>query len=99
MLTCVKMRSIIKVRNMTHGKETIKLKEWLTKLRLEKDMTQDDVAKNADIPRTTYSSIEQGRRRPSVENAMRIASVLDFEWTLFFENERRELTHKKEMTK
>lgn len=93
------MRSIIKVRNMTQIREMMKLKDWLTKLRLEKNMTQDDVAKSADIPRTTYSSIEQGRRRPSVENAMRIASVLDFEWTLFFENERREMTHGKEVSR
>ncbi|MBO6382888.1 XRE family transcriptional regulator, partial [Enterococcus faecalis] len=33
----------------------------------------------------TYASIEQGRRRPSVESAMRIASILGFDWTLFFE--------------
>lgn len=70
------------------------MKDWLTKLRVEKGMTQDDVAKLADMARTTYSSIEQGRRRPSVENAMRIASALGFEWTLFFEKELRDTTHK-----
>lgn len=59
------------------------MENWLTKLRLEKDLTQDEVAQLSNIPRTTYSSIEQGRRRPSVEKAMKIADALDFEWTLF----------------
>lgn len=68
------------------------MENWLTKLRLEKDLTQDEVAQLSNIPRTTYSSIEQGRRRPSVEKAMKIADALDFEWTLFFESELRETT-------
>ncbi|EMW6345449.1 MULTISPECIES: helix-turn-helix transcriptional regulator [Enterococcus] len=70
------------------------MNNWLVKMRTSKKMTQDEVARLADIPRTTYSSIEQGRRRPSVENAMRIASALEFDWTIFFEKERRELTRK-----
>lgn len=74
------------------------MRDWLTQKRLDKEYTQDDVAKLAKIPRTTYSSIEQGRRRPSVENAMRIASVLEFEWTLFFENKLRD-TSQKEVAK
>jgi len=91
------MRSIIKVRNMTHKREVTKMEKWLVNLRREKNLTQVEVAELANMPRTTYSSIEQGRRRPSVENAMRIASVLDFEWTIFFEKELRVTTPKKEM--
>lgn len=56
---------------------------WLKKIREENGLTQQDVAELADVERTTYASIEQGRRNPSVVNAMRIASVLDFEWTIF----------------
>ncbi len=52
---------------------------WLKKIREENGLTQQDVAELADVERTTYASIEQGRRNPSVVNAMRIASVLDFE--------------------
>lgn len=44
------------------------------------------------MERTTYASIEQGRRNPSVVNAMRIASVLDFEWTIF-DDKVREKSH------
>ena len=54
------------------------MEKWLVNLRREKNLTQVEVAELADMPRTTYSSIEQGRRRPSVENAIRIASVLEF---------------------
>lgn len=68
------------------------MENWLTKLRLEKNLTQVEVAQLSNIPRTTYSSIEQGRRRPSVEKAMKIADALDFEWTLFFEPKLRETT-------
>lgn len=46
-------------------------------------MTQEELAREASIARTTYSSIEQGRRNPSVKNAMRIAEILNFEWTIF----------------
>lgn len=60
--------------------------DWLLRIRLEKQLTQEQVAKLIGIPRTTYSSIEQGRRQPSVKNAMRIASVLQFDWTLFFKD-------------
>ena len=74
------MRSIIKVRNTTH-KGGRKMRDWL----LKNKMTQEEVAVKAEISRTTYASIEQGRRRPSVESAMRIASILGFDWTLFFE--------------
>lgn len=72
------------------------MNKWLVELRNQKKMTQDEVARQANMPRTTYSSIEQGRRRPSVENAMRIASVLGFEWTYFFETKVREKSQKRD---
>ena len=73
------------------------MRTWLVDLRNQYAMTQQDVANKAKIPRTTYASIEQGRRSPSVSNAMRIASVLNFEWTIFFESELRETTHNKKV--
>lgn len=75
------------------------MEKWLVKLRNEKNLTQGEVAKRANIARTTYSSIEQGRRGPSVKVAMQIAEALGFSWTVFFENKRRVSTHKKELTK
>lgn len=67
--------------------------DWLVKLRNNMNMTQAEVAEKAKMPRTTYTSIEQGRRNPSVKNAMRIASVLQFDWTIFFKDELRDSSH------
>lgn len=71
------------------------MNEWLKEMRVEKSLTQVQVAEKARMQRTTYSSIEQGRRNPSVKNAMRIAEVLEFDWTIFFSNQLREMTLKK----
>ncbi|OLN23872.1 transcriptional regulator [Domibacillus antri] len=60
---------------------------WLKKLREDADKTHDDVAKEAAISRSFYTNIELGIKNPSVEVAKKIASVLIFEWTLFFANE------------
>lgn len=70
------------------------MKDWLVKLREHKQMTQEEVAELSNMPRTTYASIEQGRRNPSVSKAMAIAQTLGFEWTLFFDKELRETTTK-----
>ncbi len=66
--------------------------EWLLSYRKEAGLTQQEVADSTGMARTTYASIEQGRRRPSVKKAMQIASLLDFNWALFFDDELRVLT-------
>ena len=60
--------------------------EWLKEMRAEKGLSQQSVAVNAKIARGAYSNIENGERRPSVEVAKRIAAVLGFPWTRFFED-------------
>lgn len=65
------------------------MSKWLSDVRENKDMSQEQVANQADIARTTYSSIEQGRRNPSVAVAKRIAKVLEIDWTIFFEDKGR----------
>lgn len=62
---------------------------WLKGLRMEAGKTQDEVAAGACISRGSYANIESGERRPSVEVAKRIAAVLGFEWTRFFEEEKK----------
>lgn len=57
---------------------------WLVNLRTKKEMTQQQVADSACLKRAYYTQIETGDRNPSVKTAKRIASVLGFEWTLFF---------------
>lgn len=48
-------------------------------------LTQEAVALKAGISRATYTNIENGIRKPSVNMAKRIAEVLGFDWTKFYE--------------
>lgn len=59
--------------------------DWLKTVRQEKGLTGAEVAEAAGITQQFYNFIENGRRRPSVDVAKRIAAVLGFEWTRFFE--------------
>ena len=57
--------------------------------RTEKNLTMRQVAEAAEISESFCSMIENGDRRPSVETAKKIAAVLGFNWTLFFEEEEK----------
>jgi len=72
--------------------EGITLRTWLKDIRAKKELTQQEVANAANVDVTMISKIELGERRPSVEVAKKIASVLGFNWTRFFEDEGEELT-------
>jgi len=67
-----------------------KLREWLINRRNELDLTQAEVAQEANIKRSTYSMIELGERNASVSNAKKIANALGFDWTIFFDDECHE---------
>ena len=60
---------------------------WLKDIRAQQNMTQQEVAKAANVDVTMISKIELGERRPSVEVAKKIAAVLGFKWTLFYQDE------------
>jgi len=60
-------------------------REWLIELRKSKKMFQREVASESNITMQLYSYIERGERNPSIEVAKKIALVLDFPWTRFFE--------------
>lgn len=60
------------------------MRDWLVTLRAGR--SQSKVAKEIGIAQSTYASIETGYRTPSVETAKKIADVLGFPWTRFFEN-------------
>lgn len=62
--------------------------DWLKAERSKKGITGETVAKQAGISQQFYSLLESGKRRPSVDVAKRIATVLGFEWTKFFEEEQ-----------
>ncbi len=59
---------------------------WLEEIRICRGLSQKDVAEAANISQPTYSNIEKGKRGVSVDTARRIAAVLGFEWTRFYES-------------
>lgn len=63
------------------------MRQWLLDIRKNLELTQEQVAEKAEIARQTYSMIETGERNPSVKNAKKIANALEFEWTLFFDEQ------------
>ncbi|RAS75211.1 helix-turn-helix transcriptional regulator [Priestia endophytica] len=67
---------------------------WLLDKRNELKMTQEEVAKLAEIQRPYYTQIESGVRRPSVNVAKKIATIMNFNWVLFFERECSEKLQK-----
>lgn len=52
--------------------------------REKKKLTQLQLAERVDVQRQTISNIECGLAKPTVENAKKIAKVLEFDWTEFF---------------
>ena len=67
------------------------MRTWLKDIRAKKELTQQEVANAANVDVTMICKIELGERRPSVEVAKKIAAVLGFKWTRFFEDEGEEL--------
>ena len=62
-------------------------RKWLKQLRLKQCLNHEDVANAANIHRAYYTMIEGGHRNPSVDVAKKIAAVLGFEWTRFYEDQ------------
>ena len=60
-------------------------RQWLKDLRLQKGLTQTQVAEKGNFARTYYTMVENGVRTPSVKMAKDIGEVLEFDWTKFFE--------------
>ena len=56
----------------------------LERIRKEKNLTMSQVAEETGISLSFYCQIENKNRKPSVDVAKKIASVLDFDWTLLF---------------
>lgn len=62
-------------------------REWLTNLRNLQGFTQQDIADAVGVDRSSYAMYESGRRNPHVATAKKIATILKFDWTIFFANE------------
>ena len=57
----------------------------LQRMREGKGLSQRDIAKAIGIAKGTYINIEHNRRKPSVEVAKKIVTVLDFDWWKIYE--------------
>ena len=58
----------------------------LKKLRVAKSLTQERLAEECEVNRSTISMIEIGVNKPSVELAKKLGSIFNVDWTLFFED-------------
>lgn len=63
------------------------MRTWLRNKRTSKNVTQAALASQVGISRTMITEIENGKANPSVDVAKRIAAVLGFDWTLFYEDD------------
>lgn len=61
-------------------------REWLINSRKSQGLKQAEVASRAFIDKAYYSQIETGKRNPSFDVAINIATVLNFDPILFFRN-------------
>ena len=61
------------------------MRGWLIKAREDKGMTQQQLANALKLTRAGCSSYELGKRTPKPEIAKRIAEILGFDWTKFYE--------------
>ncbi len=61
------------------------MKSWLYDLRKKSQYSQEQLANEVGVSRQMINLIENGKRRPSPKVAKKIAEILNFEWTKFFE--------------
>jgi transcriptional regulator with XRE-family HTH domain len=76
----------------------INVRRWLKIARQESNnLTQNQLARLAGISRTMVTEIENGNANPSVDVAKKIASVLGFDWTLFYQDGDEQAASKEAM--
>ena len=63
------------------------MRKWLRDIRKTRGLSEGAVAAAAGITQVAYHWIETGERTPRPETAKKIAAVLGFEWTRFYEEE------------
>ncbi|MCY8949990.1 helix-turn-helix domain-containing protein [Bacillus atrophaeus] len=69
---------------------------WLRHKREKANLTQEQLAEKVGIARSTYGAIETGGRNVRPHIAKKIGKVLEFDWTLFFEDEFHDMKNKSE---
>lgn len=79
---------------MTYNINIVILIDWLKgvdklnikELRIAKGMTQEQLANECGVQRTTITMIELGENKPSVELAKKLGTIFDVAWSDFFED-------------
>ena len=59
-------------------------KSWLSKRRIEHGYTQQDLADRLKVCRSFVTQIENGKKKPSGEVAMKWSMLLGFDMSYFF---------------
>lgn len=60
-------------------------RDWLKEYRLKAGYTQEKLSQKSGISQNYYSMIETNERDIRVPTAKKIAEVLGFDWTKFYE--------------
>ena len=58
----------------------------IKELRIAKGLTQEQLANECGVQRTTITMIELGENKPSVELAKKFGEVFNVKWSDFFED-------------
>lgn len=61
------------------------MRTWLKDAREAAGYTQKQIAEKIGIAAPSYNMIENSKTNPRVDNAKKIAELLHFDWTKFFE--------------
>ena len=59
----------------------------LKELRIAKGLTQEQLANECGVQRTTITMIELGENKPSVELAKKLGEILEVKWSDIFEDD------------
>ena len=59
----------------------------LKQKRLDKGLTQEQVAEKLGITKGAYCDIENGKRGTKVYNIIKLSEILDFAWVEYYEEE------------
>ena len=59
----------------------------LKELRIAKGLTQEQLANECGVQRTTITMIELGENKPSVELAKKLGEILEITWSDMFEDD------------
>lgn len=66
------------------------MRDWLKEKRIAKGLTLHELSAQVGVSWQSISYYENGSRRPTPDVAMKIGACLDFPWTRFYEDGKKE---------